>query len=451
MLVLAGFSAYMLRYAEVATSIRPVMFNLHWQRYWPIVLMVSGAWVIIFAFSGLYNVDPNRKLAKELNRIVLACSTGFAAITIYVFFTLQKFDSRFLVLAGWIIAIVYVCSARVALKLLKMLCYRLGFGLRRTVIIGNQTIAEQIRQTFLEHPSLGFSLLGIYEHFDDVTKKSIERKKPDEIIFTDPKSDEDGALRAIDFANEYNITFKYSADIFSTVSSNMTISTVAGIPIIELGRTRLTGWGRIIKRLMDIFGSLLLIIISSPILLLLAIIVFIETGRPIIYKNERVGTAGNKFFAYKFRSMFQKYCVGGTNSNEALKKECELIKKQNSKEGPVYKIKNDPRVTPFGRFIRNWSLDELPQFYNVLFGDMSLVGPRPHQPREVEKYQKWHRTVLAVKPGITGMAQISGRSSLTFDEEARLDILYLERWNIFLDLIIILKTPFVILMRKGAW
>ncbi|MBU0546004.1 sugar transferase, partial [Patescibacteria group bacterium] len=339
-------------------------------------------------------------------------------------------------------------------RLLKMIFHRFGLGLRRTAIIGNQIIANQIRETLLNRPSLGYSLLGVYEHFDEKTEKNLSQKKVDEIIFTDPKSDEEGALRAIDFANERDITFKYSADIFATISSNMAISAVAGIPIIELGRTRLTGWGKIFKRLADIFGSLFLIIIISPIFLLVALVILFETGRPIIYKNERVGAVGKKFFAYKFRSLYQKYCTGeqfGKEGELALEKESELIKKQNAKNGPVYKIKNDPRITPFGRFIRKWSLDELPQFFNVLRGEMSLVGPRPHQPREVEQYQKWHRTVLAVKPGITGLAQISGRSDLTFDEEARLDILYLERWNIIQDLIIITKTPFVILLSKGAW
>ena len=152
--------------------------------------------------------------------------------------------------------------------------------------------------------------------------------------------------------------------------------------------------------------------------------------------------------------MYQKYCTGaqfGTVGEQALQKEAELIKTNSVKSGPVYKIQNDPRVTPYGRFIRRWSLDELPQFWNVLRGDMSLVGPRPHQPREVAQYQKHHRTVLAVKPGITGLAQISGRSELDFETEVKLDTFYLEHWNLLIDIIILVKTPFVVLWRKGAW
>jgi len=454
LLVAAGFTAYSLRFTEFATSIRPILFNLPWDKYWPIVLMASAGWIVIFAFSGLYSTNPNRKLAKDLSRVVFSCSTGFAAITIYVFFTLQKFDSRFLVLASWILAIIYVCAGRIFLRLFKMFCYRMGLGLRRTVIIGNETIANQIQEYFVNHPGLGYSILGMYEHFNQQTAENILKKKPDEIIFADPKAHVEESLHAIDFAGENNIIFKYSADLFATISTSMTVSTIAGIPIVELGRTRLTGWGKIIKRSMDIVFSLIFLVILLPVFLIISLIILFESGRPIFYKNERVGKQGKKFFAYKFRSLCQIYCTGpqfGEEGAKALAAEAELIKRQNIKEGPVYKIKDDPRTTPFGQFMRKWSIDELPQLWNVLIGNMSLVGPRPHQPREVEKYQKWHKTVLTIKPGITGMAQISGRSNLSFDDEVRLDTFYIEHWNLFLDIIILIKTPFVVVRRKGAY
>jgi lipopolysaccharide/colanic/teichoic acid biosynthesis glycosyltransferase len=188
-------------------------------------------------------------------------------------------------------------------------------------------------------------------------------------------------------------------------------------------------------------------------MLLVALGILIETGRPVIYKNERVGIRGKKFFTYKFRSMFQKDCTGpqyGEAGMKAEAREAELINTQSIKSGPVYKIFDDPRVTRFGRFIRRWSLDELPNFFNVLMGQMSIVGPRPHQPREVGKYERRHRRVLDIKPGITGLSQISGRSNLSFEEEVKLDVFYIEKWNLFLDLIIIVKTPFVVIRRRGA-
>jgi lipopolysaccharide/colanic/teichoic acid biosynthesis glycosyltransferase len=151
--------------------------------------------------------------------------------------------------------------------------------------------------------------------------------------------------------------------------------------------------------------------------------------------------------------MWRRDCTGeqfGASGEAALQKEAQLIA-TSAKTGPVYKIKSDPRVTPVGRFIRRYSLDELPQFFNVLIGQMSLVGPRPHQPREVSQYQKHHKIVLAIKPGITGLAQISGRADLDFEDEVRLDTFYIEHWSWFTDLIILLKTPATVFKKTGAW
>jgi exopolysaccharide biosynthesis polyprenyl glycosylphosphotransferase len=452
-IILAGFTAYALRFTEYMRAIRPILFNIPWNNYWPVVFLVAVAWIIIFALAGLYSTAQPRKMARDLPKIIFACATGFAGITIYVFFTLQKFDSRFLVLAGWLLATIYVSVGRLLVLGLKRLFFRFGIGLRRTVVIGSLSVAEAIKESLNRYANSGYKLVGNFARFDNDVANQIIATHPDEIIFTDPKAGEDEVFNALDFANDHNIAFKYSADLFATISSNMIVSTIAGVPIIELRRTRLTGWGRIFKRLFDIVGSLILLILCSPIYLIVAVAILIETGRPIFYRNERVGAYGKKFFAIKFRSMFQKDCTGpgGPNNEAALKKEAELIKEKSVKEGPVYKIKDDPRVTPFGRFIRKWSIDEMPQFWNVFKGEMSLVGPRPHQPREVEKYQKHHKIVLAIKPGVTGMAQISGRSDLSFEDEVRLDAFYIEHWTLLIDLIILIKTPFVVIRRKGAW
>ena len=457
LLVLAGVTSYQLRFTDLMTSIRPVIFALTWEKYLPLLLLTAIGWVVIFAFAGLYHTNPNRKLAKDLRRLVFASTTGFGAITIYVFFTLQKFDSRFLVLVGWGLAIIYVGGGRILMRGLKSLLYRQGIGLRKTVIIGTEKIAQEIVSFISHNRRLGYQITKVFDHFNGKVADILlldRDNKPDEIIFTDPRADEKSTIAAINFANENHITFKYSADLFETVSANMTISALAGIPIIELHRTRLFGWGKILKRLFDIGGSLICLAILSPLYLITALIISLESGRPIIYKNERVGENGREFITYKFRSMYQKYCTGqqfGPAGEKALKQEQELIKKQSSKEGPVYKIKDDPRVTQFGYFIRRFSWDELPQFFNVLMGNMSLVGPRPHQPREVERYQREHKIVLAIKPGLTGISQISGRSNLSWEEEIKLDTFYIEKWSLLTDLIILIKTPFVVLFKKGAW
>lgn len=180
-----------------------------------------------------------------------------------------------------------------------------------------------------------------------------------------------------------------------------------------------------------------------------AIAIKFESRGPIIFKNERVGHEGG-FNVYKFRYMKFEHCVGAQNPNrkDALEFEKELIESQSVRKGPVYKIKNDPRKTRIGRIIEPLSIDELPQLFNVLLGDMSLVGPRPHQPREVEKYETWQRRTLSIKPGVTGLAQISGRSDLNFADEARLDIYYIENWSLWMDIEILFKTFFVLLKGR---
>lgn len=454
LLLLAGISAFSLRYTRLVTVIRPVLFNLSWSKFFTALLITALSWIVIYAMSGLYTTDPNRKLADDLLRIITASSSGFAAITIFVFFTLAKFDSRFLVLAGWLIAMLYVSLGRLLMRGVKSLLYRSGYGLRRTVIIGQDGISQTIQQSLTSEPRFGYKIIATFDHFGETEQNEILKLAPEEIIFSHARGSEPEAIRMINFANVHHITFKYSADLFETISSNMKISTIAGIPLIELRRTRLSGWGRIIKRCVDIILGSLILIVFSPFYLLISIIILLETGRPIIYRNERIGEFNRHFFTFKFRTMFRDVSTGsqfGKSGEEALKLEKELIKNHSVKTGPIYKIQNDPRITKVGQYLRRWSLDELPQIWNVLRGEMSLVGPRPHQPREVAEYPDGHSVLLAIRPGITGLAQVSGRSKLSFEEEVKLDTFYIENWSLYLDLIILVKTPFIVLKGKGAW
>ncbi len=456
MLLLAGFLAYFLRFSSFFVRIKPVIFNLSFQVYLPLMVAVAAGWLILFIFSGLYSVNANRRLLAELARVFFACSTGLAAVTIFIFFRGELFNSRFIVLAGWALAIGLVGGERIILRIIKNILYRAGVGVRKIVIVGEGHVAQILRQTLNERRGFGYVVTGQFPHFDEETKKQIEQLAQDggadQILLTNPKSDEAEALAIIDFCEEKHLDFKFSADLFSTYVTNTEVTAIAGIPIVEWQKTRLQAWGRVIKRLVDLVGVAILIILFSPLMLLTALAVWLESGRPVIYKNERVGEKDEHFFVYKFRSMRREFCTGSQfgNNIQASQKENELIATQNSKHGPVYKIKDDPRVTAVGRLIRRLSLDELPQFFNVLKGEMSLVGPRPHQPREVANYAKHQHRVLNIKPGMTGLAQISGRSDLEFDEEVRLDTFYLEHWSPLIDLIILIKTPFILFKSRKA-
>jgi len=449
MLLLAGMSAYHLRFTDWAVSYRPVQFDLAFSEFLPLVSVVALVWMLVFAFVGLYSADPNRKMSRDIKRVFLGCTTGLAGVAVYVMFLNQPFDSRFLVAAAWGFAIVYVVFGRLFIRGLKGVLYRAGIGLRRVAVIGSDEVANTIIQELEGRKELGLHVVKTFDAFSDAVTKKLKKLSINELIFTNPRAREKEALAAIQFCNQQHITFKYSADVFATFSSNMRVHPLAGVPVVELKPTPLEGWGRIIKRLFDIVFSLVGIVLTSPLMLFSALVILFETGRPIIYKNERVGIRKRLFSTLKFRSMYQKDSTGKEfGGARAAKQEKELIKKQNSKKGPIYKIQDDPRVTPFGRCIRRWSIDELPQFFNVLGGSMSLVGPRPHQPREVKGYEKDYPIVFTLKPGMTGLAQISGRSDLQFEEEMRLDILYTERWSLWLDLIICIKTPFILFKRR---
>ncbi|MFC1613652.1 sugar transferase, partial [Patescibacteria group bacterium] len=227
----------------------------------------------------------------------------------------------------------------------------------------------------------------------------------------------------------------------------------ADIPIIEIKRTPLNGWGRIYKRIFDIIGSVLAIIIFSPIFIFTAIAIKLDSKGPILYLDYRYGQKFKKFIFYKFRSMKSELCdgEGPTATKQGNAMLSTLVNgENNTRFGPLHKIKNDPRITKVGKFIRKFSIDEFPQFFNVLKGDLSLVGPRPHMSLEVENYEKHHKRLFEIKPGITGLAQISGRSDLNFEDEVKLDTYYIENWSLKMDITILLKTPFMLLKRRNV-
>lgn len=452
MLILAGLLAYFLRFQTFA-AIRPIVFELPFKEYLWALLLIALGWLLIFALAGLYTIGGRRKKFDEFKKILLASSAGFAAILTGLFFSRELFSSRFIILVAWLLAIILIAFGRLTVRAVEYLIHRCGLGNKKIIIIGDKD-AQIISSKIKDAPGLGYDIVGVFASFDAQTEKTIkELLLADEIIFakTEPLAEEVHQL--IDFSDEHHIALRYSADLFATHAAKLEFDAIAGIPLMEIKRTRLDGWGRVYKRIFDIVGSLVLIIIFSPVLILAALAIVLETGFPTVFRNERMGLHGKKFATLKFRSMYQKYCIGGqfTHQKEALAFEEKLIAGRGIKEGPVYKIKNDPRVTRVGRFLRRLSLDELPQLFNVLAGQMSLIGPRPHQPREVEKYEKHHRKVFNVRPGITGLAQISGRSDLGFEDEIKLDTFYIEHWSLKLDFIILLKTPFVVLFSYGAY
>ncbi|MFH0928391.1 MAG: sugar transferase [bacterium] len=455
-LLLAGFAAYAIRYWSPYAQIRPIIFEIPLQEFSVIIIKVALIWIAVFALAGLYSAR-RQYIRTELLKVILGCSAGVVVLIALMFMQLELFSSRFVVLVAWGFAIFFVSLGRLLIHALERLLNYYGIGVTKIVIIGSGATTEELIAGFKRQLSLGYRISKIFQQFDARTEEAILKMKKagqiNEIWLTDPRLNKKQALEVLDFAEENHLNFKYSADLLETTTKHFSITTYAGIPVIEFKPTKLEGWGRIVKRLSDIFVGTLLLIITSPIIIFAAILLAIEDGFPIFFINERVGSAGRTFRLFKLRSMWRKVSIGPQFKKTAqnLELEKQLIQEKSVKEGPVYKILNDPRITPVGRFLRRWSLDELPQFWNVIWGDMSLVGPRPHQPREVASYEPRHKKVHNIKPGLTGLAQISGRSDLSFEDEVRLDIYYMENWSPWLDLYILFKTPLAVIGKKGAY
>ena len=308
-----------------------------------------------------------------------------------------------------------------------------------------------LRKLLTKNRHLGYRVVDQIDNASVTQIKVIRAKKGvDEVILGDPTLTDDEQEKLFDYCQINNITYKYFPTTLQTQAFTMKIWN--GEPIIEFQHTPLDGWGRVIKRAYDIIAGTGLLILFGPVMLVVALLIKLEDpDGPIIFKNERIGENGKKFVVYKFRYMQWKYCVTEDNPHmkEAMAFEKQLIIERNVRKGGIlYKIKDDPRKMRVGAWIERFSLDELPQFFNVLEGTMSLVGPRPHQEREVERYSEYHRRLLTMRPGVTGMAQVSGRSDLAFEDEYLLDVFYIENWSLWLDIVICLKTAGALLRRR---
>lgn len=442
MLLAAGLTTYILR-THILDAFRPVLFefNLPLDRYFYLVLAVSFVFLLAFAGSGLYSMKTRMKRLEEFISVVVASSAAILVVIIYIFLSQELFDSRFLVLGGWFFAIVFVLAGRLIVRWLQnILVAKYDFGIHRVMIVGDDETTQKIISGIQDNPQSGYRVV---KHMRDPgiaeVKLAIGNPGVDEVILTNPNYPAARVVELVDFCNENHIVFKFVPNIYQTLTTNFDIDSISGLPLIELRRTPLEGWGRVAKRVLDAAGSAAGLVVLSPAFALIAFAIKWETAGPVFVRLKRV-SKNREFGLVKFRSMVR--------NAEELKPSLAMFNER--PDGPLFKMRHDPRVTGVGRFIRRYRLDELPQLWNVLRGDISLVGPRPHQPDEIEKYEKHHKRVLAIKAGATGLAQASGSSDLPFDQEVALDTYYIENWSIWMDLKIILKTVFKMLNDRSA-
>jgi exopolysaccharide biosynthesis polyprenyl glycosylphosphotransferase len=442
MLVLAGVVTYLLR-TQILSVFRPVLFSfsLPLERYMILVLVAGIIFIVVFALTGLYSLRSTRSVVEDFFKIAIASSAGIMAVIVYIFIQQSIFDSRFLVLGAWIASIFFVSLGRYLMrKLQKLLLSRYHYGTHRVMVIGEDDVSRRIVAEMQRNPAAGYLVVKQLANPEiGEVKATINNPGVDEVIMANPNYPEDRVREIVDFCHENRLIFRFVPNISQTLTANFSIDTFIGVPLVELKQTRLDGWGRVAKRTLDIVGSSLGLAVLSPVFAVAAFAIKWETAGPIFVHLERI-SRGRSFRLHKFRSMIR--------NAEALK--ASLLSLNERTDSPLFKMKNDPRVTGVGRVLRKYRLDELPQLWNVLAGDISLVGPRPHQPDEIAQYQKHHRRVLSIKSGITGLAQISGSSDLPFEEEVSLDTFYIENWSFFQDIKILIFTLLKLVRDRSA-
>lgn len=434
MLVAAGIATYFLR-TQILDVFRPVAFtfNLPLIVYLPIVIGVAGFFIVLFAVSGLYSMRVRTSLTTEFIRIAVASSAAIMLLIVYIFLRQELFNSRFLVLGGWFLAVLFVFVGRILIRQAqRYVVSKYGFGVHRLMIIGDDEASKEVARGIELDPYSGYRIVKQLSNPElSEVISAVGNPGIDEIILANPNYPASKVTQLVDFAHEHHIVFKFIPNIYQTLTTHFDIDVIKNMPVIELKRTSLDGWGKVFKRVFDVAAALGGLVLFSPLMIAIAFAIKWETQGPVFVTLKRV-SKNKDFPLYKFRSMIE--------NAEELKP--YLISLNERRDGPLFKMKHDPRLTKVGRFIRRYRIDELPQFFNILNGDISLVGPRPHQPDEIAQYEKHHKKVLAIKAGATGLAQISGSSDLPFEDEVALDTFYIENWSLLLDLRIMIRTIF---------
>jgi exopolysaccharide biosynthesis polyprenyl glycosylphosphotransferase len=428
----------------------------HLGKYLNVLIFVVLVWLVLFNLIGLYQRKKFSSLIDELALLFLGVTLSSLVLLGMLFLYREFWFSRLVIANAWWIAILVLGSLRVAIFNAQRIMRSHGFRVRHVLILGAGQMGQILGIKILRDKTLGYRPIGYLD--DDPVKigkayqgiqvlggvssirEVLSREKIEEIIIASSKFPAEKIMDIITECERFGIEFKIVPGILDLIASRVDIDELGGIPLLSVSEIRLKSYNAFLKRTMDIVASGLILILLSPVFLLFSVLVKATSPGPVFFSQERIGLDGKIFSMFKFRSMIK--------DAEKLFPKLEPLSEV---EGNFFKIKNDPRITPLGKFMRRFSIDELPQLINVLFGQMSLVGPRPPLPREVKRYSPWHRKRLRVRPGITGLWQVSGRSLLPFEEMVRLDIYYIENWSLWLDFKLLLQTVPVALFGSGAY
>ncbi len=414
---------------------------------------ISFAYLItalLFARSGLY---AERATRPGLTRIVGSLFQTTIVTLIFALVNGETFSSYYIFYGTLFFAVLYVSSMRWAYEALTGAVLRAAGYQRRAVLVGTgkhiEAVAHALRDapdhegievvgfvSLTPRPDNGLRSLGTLDEIGRV----LTEHRLDEVIIADPEFPQQQAVELVDRCHQKGVRVRVAPSTMEILIHRAEFVPGQSVPLFELKPPVFDGIDFAVKRAFDVVFSVLILLALSPLLLGIALAVFATSRGPVFYRSVRPGIGGLPFACLKFRTMH----------HDADQRQADL-ESFNEAKGALFKIRHDPRMTRVGRFLRTYSLDELPQLVNVLRGEMSLVGPRPLPQRDFDRLEDWHRKRYLVLPGITGLWQVSGRSELDFDDLVRLDFLYLERWSPFLDLTILVKTVPALLTRRGAF
>jgi len=411
--------------------------------------------LLIFVLRGMYSLRLSGSLFTQIWRIMTSLTIGLSILIAYYFVSQPSSSSRLLVPFIWVCSIVILSLGRVVLSALVGMLHRLGLGETRVLVVGSGRLSKMIMQHIVASPNLGYTIVGfvhdIHEQPGDFGRFRmlgtledlalvIRSMRVDEVIIALPSELHEQTIRSVRLCERLGATFKLVPELYELSLSRIDMETIEGIPLLGIKQKPLNRIQRTLMRATDIVGAVLVLLLGSPFWLCFAVLIKLTSPGEVILRQTRVGLNERKFTCYKFRSMYK-------NAEQVL----ASLMAHNEAQGPLFKMKDDPRVTAIGRFLRKTSLDEIPQLFNVIKGDMSLVGPRPPLQREVDQYEEWQKGRLAMKPGMTGLWQVRGRSDLSFDEGVLMDLYYIENWSLRLYYHILSRTIPAVLFSRGAY
>lgn len=424
--------------------------------YVPASLFLTAALLIIFKFEGLYTSRRGVSWLDRAVTIVQGTLVGIAMLIVVFFLYRPFFYSRLMFAFAGAFIVLVLATFRFVLGVVLGRLRRRGIGVQNLLIVGAGERGLALMRTIVARPELGYRVIGFLD--DDPARNTtnlgrfralgaiqglpriLSDSRPDEVIVTLSADRHLQILRILNECERHKVRVKVVPDLYEMTLSRVAVDDINGIPLIGVREATIRGWNYAVKRALDIVLCLITAVVLSPVFALAAIAIVLDSPGPVFFKQVRIGRGGKPFICYKFRSM-----------RVGAEKELDRLAELNEATGPMFKMKNDPRLTRMGRFFRRTSLDEFPQIINVLRGDMSLVGPRPPLPQEAAQYEEWHKKRLEVAPGMSGLWQVSGRSLLTFDEMVMLDLFYIENWSLSLDLKIMLRTVPSVLLADGAY